>query len=98
MLEVECHDVQGYEDMHRRFYAAVEKRVQGCKKGDPNLAPHLHKQLHFLSGSDLLSDNAPSVGAHDVCLLLSSLPDRFKRHGVRAGTIFIDTFAETHRL
>jgi hypothetical protein len=99
MLKAERHDVQGYEDMHRNFYEAVEKRIENLKTSDPNcrMAQENKKQLHFLSESELRI-NKPVLGTHDeMCLLLSSLPDRFKRQGVRAGTIFIDTFKETHR-
>jgi hypothetical protein len=97
MLKDERHDVQGYEAMHWSFYEAVEKSIEACKKRNLNHAQMAQRQLHFLSGSELLRNNVPVVGTHDMCVLLSSLPDRFKRDGVRAGTIFIDTFKETHR-
>ncbi len=99
MLKGERHDVQGYEDMHWNFYEAVEKRIENLKRSDPRMAQENKKQLHFLSESELRI-NKPALGTHDMCLLLSSLPDRFKKEGVRAvraGTIFIDTFKETHR-
>jgi len=95
MLKGERHDVQGYENMHWSFYEAVEKSIVGSK--DLKLVQNLQRQLHFLSESELRINKEPVVGTHDMCLLLSSLPDRFKREGVRAGTIFIDTFKETHR-
>ena len=97
MLKDERHDVQGYEDMHWNFYEAVEKSIEGLKGKNLKLAQSLQRQLHFLSESELLRNKEPVVGTHDMCMLLSSLPDRFKRQGVRAGTIFIDTFKETHR-
>jgi len=92
MLKGERHDVHGYEDMHWNFYDAVDKRI---RNGDPNTAQRFQRQLHFLSDFELSIE--PVEGTHDMCLLLSSLPDRFKREGVLAGTIFIDTFKETHR-
>ena len=95
MLKGERHDVQAYEDMHWNFYDSVDKNIQGLRKSDPQTAQRFQRQLHFLSESELRIE--PVEGTHDMCLLLSSLPDRFKREGVRAGTIFIDTFNETHR-
>ena len=95
MLKGERHDVDGYEDMHWNFYDAIDKNIQGLHRSDPNTAQRFQRQLHFLSESELRIE--PVDGTHDMCLLLSSLPDRFKTEGVRAGTIFIDTFKETHR-
>ncbi len=97
MLKAERHDVQGYEDMHRNFYEAVEKRIENLKTSDPRMAQENKKQLHFLSESELDIGKEPVVGTDDMCLLLSTLEDGFKKQGVRAGTIFIDTFKETHR-
>ena len=97
MLKDERHDVQGYEAMHWSFYEAVEKSIEGLKKRDLKFAQSLQRQLHFLSESELDIDKEPVEGTQDMCLLLSTLEDRFKREGVRAGTIFIDTFKETHR-
>jgi hypothetical protein len=95
MLKDERHGVQGYEDMHWNFYEAVEKRIQDLHRSDPHTAQRVQRQLHFLSESGLRIE--PVEGTHDMCLLLSSLPDRFQKEGVRAGTIFIDTFKATHR-
>ena len=95
MLKGERHDVHRYEDMHWKFYEAVDKEIQSLNGKDSHTAQRVQGQLHFLSESGLLIDTVE--GTHDMCLLLSSLPDRFKREGVRAGTIFIDTFKETHR-
>ena len=96
MLKGEQHDVHEYEDMHRNFYEAVEKRFRSLH---PHTAQTVQRQLHFLSEYVLQSGPRiePVKGTHDMCLLLSSLPDRFKKEGVRAGTIFIDTFKATHR-
>ena len=95
MLKGEGHDVDAYEDMHRNFYDAVDKNIQGLHRSDTHTAQRVQRQLHFLSESELRIE--PVEGTHDMCLLLSSLPNRFMREGVRAGTIFIDTFKETHR-
>ena len=95
MLKGERHDVDGYEDMHWNFYDAVDKNIQGLHRSDPHTAQRVQRQLHFLSESELRIE--PVEGTHDMCLLLSSLPDRFIMEGVRAGTIFIDTFTEKHR-
>jgi hypothetical protein len=94
MLQDERHDVHGYENMHWNFYVAVEKMIDGLKGSDLRIA---QRQLHCLSETDVRINKEPVEGTQEMCLLLSSLPDRFKRHGVRAGTIFIDTFKETHR-
>jgi hypothetical protein len=95
MLKDEQHAVHGYEDMHWNFYDSVDKNIQGLHRSDPHTAQRLQRQLHFLSESKLGIE--PVEGTHDMCLLLSSLPDHFIREGVRAGTIFIDTFKATHR-
>jgi hypothetical protein len=95
MLKGERHDVHRYEDMHWKFYEAVDKEIQSLNGKDSHTAQRVQGQLHFLSESGLLIDTVE--GTHDMCLLLSSLPNRFMREGVRAGTIFIDTFKETHR-
>jgi hypothetical protein len=97
MLKDERHDVNGYEDMHWNFYDAVDKNIQGLRKSDPQTAQRFQRQLHFLSESELKLRIERVEGTHDMCLLRSSLPERFQREGVRAGTIFIDTFKETHR-
>ena len=95
MLKDEGHDVQGYTDMHWNLYEAVDKLIEKLKTSNPRMAQEKQRTLHFLSESELRTE--PVEGTHDMCLLLSSLPDHFKREGVRAGTIFIDTFNETHR-
>jgi hypothetical protein len=87
-------DVKGYANMHRNFYDALETSIEGLRRSD---AKTVESQLHFLSESELDIDKEPVEGTQDMCLLLSTLEDRFKREGVRAGTIFIDTFKETHR-
>ncbi len=104
MLKDERHDVQGYEDMHWNFYEDVEKRIRSLLPMNPITAQRVQRQLHFLSEHVVQFGLriAPVEGTHDMCLLLSSLPDRFKKEGragraVRAGTIFIDTFEATHR-
>ena len=97
MLKNEGHDVQGYADMHWNFYEAVDKLIEILKTSNPSMAQEKQRTLHFLSESELRIKKKPVLGTHDMCLLLSSLEDRLKRQGVRAGTIFIDTFNETHR-
>ena len=97
MLKDEGHDVQGYTDMHWNLYEAVDKLIEKLKTSNPRMAQEKQRTLHFLSESELRIKKTPVLGTHDMCLLLSSLEDRFKKKGVRAGTIFIDTFKETHR-
>ena len=97
MLKDGGHDVQGYKDMHWKFYEAVDKLIENLKRSNPRMAQEKQRTLHFLSESELSINKKPVLGTHDMCLLLSSLPDHFKKEGVRAGTIFIDTFKETHR-
>ena len=97
MLKDEGHHVQEYKDMHWNFYEAVDKLIENLKTSNPSMAQEKQRTLHFLSESELRIKKKPVLGTHDMCLLLSSLPKRFIREGVRAGTIFIDTFKETHR-
>ena len=97
MLKHEGHDVQGYKDIHWNFYEAVDKLIEKLKTSNPSMAQEQQRTLHFLSESEVRMKKKPVLGTHDMCLLLSSLEDRFKRKGVRAGTIFIDTFKEAHR-
>ncbi len=54
----------------------------------------LRHQLFCMSE---LSDDEPLQGLKESYLLLSRLPPRFIRDGVRAGTVFIDIFEEAHR-
>ena len=54
----------------------------------------LRRQLFCMSE---LSDEDPLQGLKESYLLLSRLPPRFIRDGVRAGTVFIDIFEEAHR-
>ena len=96
LLKEAGHDVEGYENMHYDFYSATNKLIRDIHKGDPPRAQRLQQQLHVLSESESDHiDRAKGVG--DVCLLLSTLPDRFTKDRVRAGTIFIDTFDDPHR-
>ena len=44
----------------------------------------------------IMSEQQSVKVADEVCVLLSGLPSRFIRKGVRAGTVFIDTFADEH--
>ena len=97
MLKDGGHDVQGYKDMHWKFYEAVDKLIENLKRSNPRMAQEKQRTLHFLSESELSINKKPVLGTQDMCLLLSSLEDRFKTKGIRAGTIFIDAFKETHR-
>jgi hypothetical protein len=54
----------------------------------------LRRQLFCMSE---VSDEDPLQGLKESYLLLSRLPPRFIRDGVRAGTVFIDVFEEAHR-
>ena len=54
----------------------------------------LRRQLFCMSE---VSDEDPLQGLKESYLLLSRLPPRFLRDGVRAGTVFIDIFEEAHR-
>ncbi len=88
--------------MHWNFYDALETSIEGLRRSDIHKAQRVQSQLHFLSESELDIDKEPVEGTHDMCLLLSTLEDRFKKEGrvgraVRAGTVFIDTFKKTHR-
>jgi len=44
-----------------------------------------------------VSDEDPLQGLKESYLLLSRLPPRFIRDGVRAAAVFIDIFEESHR-
>ena len=94
-LQAANHDIKAYETMHRGFYNFVENRVRDMHSANPQEAERLQQQLHLLSDSE--SHIKPAMGVQEMCLLLSSLPPWFVSDGVRAGTIFIDSFKETHR-
>ena len=94
MLRAESHDVAAYKVMHASLYAAVEEKTIDLLRTDPDGYLFSRRRLHFNTEYDA---QIPIAGVHDAGILMSPLPYRFRRDGVTAGTIIIDTFKRENR-
>jgi len=94
MLRAESHDVAAYKVMHASLYAAVEEKTFDLLQTDPDGYLLSRRRLHFNTEYDA---QIPIAGVHDAGILMSPLPYRFRRDGVTAGTIIIDTFKRENR-
>mmetsp|Transcript_26161 Transcript_26161/g.62420 ORF Transcript_26161/g.62420 Transcript_26161/m.62420 type:complete len:347 (+) Transcript_26161:6-1046(+) len=74
------HDIDAYESFHSALYKAAEDAgATGLQHWSNEAEPPLEPLPKGLQSS---------------AVLLSELPDRFIRQGSRAGTVFVDVFAE----
>ena len=85
----------GYARMHAQLHKAVDKRIEDLRTRDLAGARDLLARLHFNSEYEVPVANAS--GARDICLHLSCLLRRFKKEGLTAGIVFIDTFDTSQR-
>jgi hypothetical protein len=94
MLRAQSHDVPAYKVMHKSLHNAVEEFTNDLLLTDYDGYLLSRRRLHFNTEYDA---QIPIAGVHDAGILMSPLPYRFRRDGVTAGTIIIDTFKRENR-
>lgn len=76
--------------MHVQLHQLIDSLLADMWIAAPTDAQEFRRLLHFST------DNGTRItiprGVRDTCLYMSSLPSRFRKHGVTAGIVFITTF------